>query len=368
MAFEGFNAAFEMTRWSREVIGAQAEMLRLSMPAEVCREQLKQSLATSVLQHLEPCTRAGVAGEMWQAHQLARPFESEALEVVRQANLAKEAALWPARHGVASRQVFEMADLPSRYHELMATTVLPELRTARAYLDTINFSALKASVGADLVTALKRDLSGTTSAFEAYIATTIRGMWALEGRAVIGITQDIRTSTRALRSSGETVYHLATPQAVRRRPLRAGGPVVRLLRALDPELAKMYIGAVEAHNGRRADWARHVGVSLRELLDQVLLTLAPAEAVEAWQVSRSAPIQISRRQRIKFIRASATPEEIKYVDEQLGTLENLCAALNAPTHGRRSPHELAMRGYIRVVEGCLLLILGGRRGDRGSES
>jgi len=60
---------------------------------------------------------------------------------------------------------------------------------------------------------------------------------------------------------------------------------IGLLQAVDPALARPYIGAHDALRGRNADRARHILSSLRELWNHLLHRLAPDEYVLAW-VSR----------------------------------------------------------------------------------
>lgn len=57
---------------------------------------------------------------------------------------------------------------------------------------------------------------------------------------------------------------------------------IALLQAVDPALARPYIGARDALRGRNTDRARHILSSLRELWNHLLRRLAPDERVLAW--------------------------------------------------------------------------------------
>ena len=55
-----------------------------------------------------------------------------------------------------------------------------------------------------------------------------------------------------------------------------------LLKAVDPQLATIYLGACDAARGDNPDKARHLLVSLRELLSNLLRKIAPDERVLTW--------------------------------------------------------------------------------------
>lgn len=57
---------------------------------------------------------------------------------------------------------------------------------------------------------------------------------------------------------------------------------IGLLQAVDPALARPYIGAHDALRGRNADRARHILSSLREFWNHLLRRLAPDEHVLSW--------------------------------------------------------------------------------------
>jgi len=57
---------------------------------------------------------------------------------------------------------------------------------------------------------------------------------------------------------------------------------IGLLRAVDPALARPYIGAHDSLRGRNADRTRHILSSLRELWNHLLRRLAPDEHVLSW--------------------------------------------------------------------------------------
>jgi hypothetical protein len=55
-----------------------------------------------------------------------------------------------------------------------------------------------------------------------------------------------------------------------------------ILHSIDPVLAKMYRGALNAHIGDNCDKARHVFISLRELFSRLLNFFAPKDEVFSW--------------------------------------------------------------------------------------
>ena len=57
---------------------------------------------------------------------------------------------------------------------------------------------------------------------------------------------------------------------------------IALLRQVEPELARPYVGARDALHGNNADRARHILSSLREMWNHLLRRLAPDDLVAAW--------------------------------------------------------------------------------------
>lgn len=89
--------------------------------------------------------------------------------------------------------------------------------------------------------------------------------------------------------------------------------------------------------------------------------LAPSEAVEPWLRKKGTEGAVSRRRRLQFIRQSKADAEVRYIETQWTVLDELAEALNAPTHELAYPNGPALRGFIKSVEGCLLLILEAAR-------
>ena len=80
---------------------------------------------------------------------------------------------------------------------------------------------------------------------------------------------------------------------------------IGLLQAVDPALARPYIGAHDALRGRNADRARHILSSLREFWNHLLRRLAPDEHVLSWVSTDDKDLlhegRPTRRARVLFV-------------------------------------------------------------------
>jgi hypothetical protein len=80
---------------------------------------------------------------------------------------------------------------------------------------------------------------------------------------------------------------------------------IALLQAVDPALARPYIGAHEALRGRNTDRARHILSSLRELWNHLLRRLAPDELVLPWVPKDDKELlhegRLTRRARVLYV-------------------------------------------------------------------
>lgn len=77
---------------------------------------------------------------------------------------------------------------------------------------------------------------------------------------------------------------------------------IRLLQAVDPALARPYIGAHDALRGRNADRTRHILSSLRELWNHLLRRLAPDERVWPWVDSQGSRERLCKKGELLFVK------------------------------------------------------------------
>lgn len=78
------------------------------------------------------------------------------------------------------------------------------------------------------------------------------------------------------------------------------------LRRTNPHLARMYAGARQAFRGRNPERTRHFMISVRELLQALLLTVAPDDSVVSWVQENSkldlmVDGRITRRGRLSYL-------------------------------------------------------------------
>lgn len=106
-----------------------------------------------------------------------------------------------------------------------------------------------------------------------------------------------------------------------------------LLRQLNPVLVRLLEGARQSRHGANIDRARHVLVSLRTLIDELLDILAPVKDVKAWcgpddlldngQVKREARFRYLGRN-LKFGRLKRAFEaDMKALNELYGIMNGL---------------------------------------------
>lgn len=117
--------------------------------------------------------------------------------------------------------------------------------------------------------------------------------------------------------------------------------LVKLLQAHNPDLIEMFHGAIDAIEGRHADWQRHAMTSLRELATAVMHSLASDAAVLAAnpQAECSRDRRPTRRSRLGFIFAQAGPAAEFFVTDIEEGVE-LFDRLNAVTHLRTEKPSL----------------------------
>ena len=89
---------------------------------------------------------------------------------------------------------------------------------------------------------------------------------------------------------------------------------IGLLQAVDPALARPYIGAHDAFRGRNADKARHILSSLREFWNHLLHRLAPDEHVLSWISTEDKKLlyegRPTRRARVLYVCRSLNHEPL----------------------------------------------------------
>lgn len=141
-----------------------------------------------------------------------------------------------------------------------------------------------------------------------------------------------------------------------------GGAIERRLRTVSPALLVPYRGAIAALEVQGPDWARHFGVSVRTLVGELILKLAPDKLVDAFlpnAASYKEDGEFTRRARLKYIfRDVAHGAYARLADENIDMI--LATFFPAQT----AVHELLpaldskqARVFVRHMEGCLLMIL-----------
>lgn len=150
--------------------------------------------------------------------------------------------------------------------------------------------------------------------------------------------------------------------------LAGAGDIADRLEAVGRGLGVAFNGAVEALRARRPDYMRHVAVSLRELLDHLLTTLAPDAEVRAWYTEHplvpEVPLcepgtrKISRAARLAFLFRHATAAYAKLMSGDRLHIQSTFYALNDGTHKMPAPFEEAELDLLVMrVTGHLHLLL-----------
>src|SRR6266550_4834439 len=134
------------------------------------------------------------------------------------------------------------------------------------------------------------------------------------------------------------------------------------LAAVNVALVEVYRGALAALTGQRPDWRRHMATSLRELVDHLMLALAPDEHVAVFHATNPAAIEggeFTRRARLQYVfRNIAIGEYSRMAEHDIGLTLATFYPANTTVHGlvsRLTPEQ--MRVYLRRVQGCISTVL-----------
>jgi hypothetical protein len=142
----------------------------------------------------------------------------------------------------------------------------------------------------------------------------------------------------------------------------AGKSIERRLRAVSPALLRPYRGAIAVLEVGGPDWSRHFGVSVRTLVDALIVELAPDDLVEAYlpdPASHKEDGRFTRRARLTYIF-----REVAYGEYARMAEKNIDMILATFFLAQKAVHELLpaldvkqARVFVRQIQGCLLVIL-----------
>lgn len=238
-----------------------------------------------------------------------------------------------------------------------------EATRARVYLETTNFDSIRALVGHPVGLALEKRLSKAADLFDKYLFSALPKVYRLPEQQGLHLSRNLDVSSAAYEGSSQSAFCLAIEAEEEFFPIEPDRRLVSLLNGIDPALTEMYSGAISAYNMRTPDRSRHVGVSLRELLREIIEQFSPSEDTKKWivELTGQLPKTVTIRNRIQYVWQSQATSEIRFVGEQIATIYSLSEALNKPTHKRQFDETGSLRGYIHSVEGALLLILENRK-------
>lgn len=155
--------------------------------------------------------------------------------------------------------------------------------------------------------------------------------------ALVGASNEMCLSTQALNSMVEASPEVQEFDETPCTMLWLGGTeqVISCLTEINPALAPLYKGALEALQGSCIDKTRHVYISLRELLRHLLEMVAPTEVVDEWfrRDERSflwdKKGQPTRRARIHYLCRNMPDDRFTvFVDDDAETYKALIETLN----------------------------------------
>ncbi len=154
----------------------------------------------------------------------------------------------------------------------------------------IDFDAMRQTMALPELTFLKfQDVIGkVTSTYEKLVSSirVLPGVTYLPTFALPGATREVLITGFALDTirvpdEPEDVEDASVVQLISEVEQETSG-CIGLLQAVDPALARPYLGAHDALRGKNADRARHILSSLREFWNHLLRRLAPDEHVLSW--------------------------------------------------------------------------------------
>ena len=134
------------------------------------------------------------------------------------------------------------------------------------------------------------------------------------------------------------------------------------LAAVNSALVGLYRGAIGPLAAQGPDWRRHAATSIRELVDHLMLLLAPDQPMGAFHSANPNAIEngeFTRRARLQYVfRSVASGEYTRMAEEDIRLTLATFYPANATVHGlvsRMTPEQ--MRVYVRRVQGCISTIL-----------
>ena len=143
---------------------------------------------------------------------------------------------------------------------------------------------------------------------------------------------------------------------------QVGSRVESQLNGVSVALVEPYRGAISALATAGPDWPRHVGSSLRVLVDELLLALAPDDELRAFFADPSQHIedgQFTRRARLTYVfRDVAHGTYARMVENDIDMALATFFPSNAAVHSLLPTlDERQARVFLRRVQGCLGTIL-----------
>jgi len=255
--------------FSRAIESFQPAIDRLSQLCDVSQEVMRLADAhyhlsgpLSIHADLERISQASVAlGRDWQESiAIYRRFGEE--------STAAELALKSHYTGIAASALLAHERLLHVRWELLGRATQIDLQEFRSIRDT--FSVLVDQYGT-LFESFE-DRENFIAAFPPIVSA--------------GPPIEILTSARLLDSLSRATPDDGYPELDRDRELdleaEIEASVEELLASINPDLRTTWLGAKEALKSENHDRARHVVISLRELVTHVLHLLAPTDEVKAW--------------------------------------------------------------------------------------
>lgn len=145
------------------------------------------------------------------------------------------------------------------------------------------------------------------------------------------------------------------PSSVTAEPIS----VVYRLESVGSEFARVYLAAHDALQQRGGDYIRHASVSLRELLDKLLMELAPEEAVKGWPPSAEVIANQPHKARLRYLfRNFGSGNYARFAEKDIDLILQTFYALNSGTHSLEPPFVDDVMPVLQArIDGHLLLLL-----------
>lgn len=216
------------------------------------------------------------------------------------------------RIGIHSTWMMELGQMPLTTAKLTNTAQLAlytaSLRTAHAdrILNSIDFGFLEQFRKAQhaLSIDLEASLSDFTLSYRSLVESiaSVDSLLQLPSFVLPAASLELSTTAYAL-DVLTPAEHRSKEAAVERdffdhaEEELESTDLLSLLERVEPSLATMYIGVLEALRGDNPDRARHVLTSLRELHSQLLRKLAPIEEILEWIPKQGSPCFLDSQER-----------------------------------------------------------------------